>query len=798
VKWYTLAAEQGNADAQYNLGIMYEYGEGVPKDAKSAVKWYTLAAQQGQVESQYYLGAMYERGEGTPKDAKSAVKWYTLAAEQGQVEAQYNLGYLYQNGIGVLDNLKTAMIWYTKAAEQGYAKAQFRLGMLYELGEDSLKDYLRAYMWYNLSSYNGSERASESKVKLSKELTSADIIKAQDMSSRCLESDYADCGRASFEGTSGCAYNNIEECSDETVCHISVVTSNSGKKIWRTPPPLTGDPVNDGKSRLTGNYIAVAKKRGLSCGVDPSSLATTIETKVQKSEGPYIHPECLDFLGPWSKQNEKIIDCSGLDFSKVQEQGNEFGARYGEGKAAAYKYADVDLGFPIDVRLLEVGVSGGGSGLFSTIVLLNRSQKDKTKYEILVRTPSGDRCNDGNKWVSEASADGFIFKSAATPFRLLNPDDTKDWKHWYLGKALRDEASEELKQPIFFNEWEPYEDVTNSAMACFGWIVRKFDYETGFEIIGVELEKGLKPQLEKGSLESCVNNWLVSEAEKGSLRISKEDWLRRLESLKESCRLPLISAVTDATDFNKGQKAFELKDYESALAVWLPLAEQGDAKAQNGLGVMYSSYWISFKDEEKAVKWWALSAKQGYADAQNNLATRYDFGLGVPQDYETAIKWYTLAAEQGNTKAQYNLGDNYSRGHGVTQSHEVAVKWWALAGEKGHIDAMWDLSRAYSQGLGVSQNYKTAVKWYVKLAKRGEFGAQAWLGKMYENGTGIGKDDLRAYMWYHLSDWYNGSEEGSKSGQFSKEDLAKKLTSDQISKAEEMSSLCFNSNYTDC
>lgn len=256
-------------------------------------------------------------------------------------------------------------------------------------------------------------------------------------------------------------------------------------------------------------------------------------TPVIGNKEPYIHPECLDFLGPWSKQDKQFIDCSGLDFSKVQGLGNEFGVRYGEGQAVAYKYADVDLEFPTGMRLLEVGVDGGGSGLFSSIVLLDRDQQDKTKYEILVRTPSGDRCNDGNKWVSEASFDGFIFKSAATPFRLLNPDDTTDWRNWYLAKALMDEAGEELDRPAVFNGWEPYEDVTNSANACFGWIVRKFDYETGFEIIGVELNAGLVANPEDVSLEGCINNWLASEAE--GLLIRKDEWLSRLKKVKSSC-----------------------------------------------------------------------------------------------------------------------------------------------------------------------------------------------------------------------------------------------------------------------
>ena len=121
------------------------------------------------------------------------MKWYTKAAEQGYASAQYNLGVMYANGEGVLENDKTAVKWYTKAAEQGYADAQYNLGVMYDNGEGVLTDNRRAYMWLNLGSYNGSEVASKNKDKIAKQMTPADISKAQDMSSRCLESNYTDC-----------------------------------------------------------------------------------------------------------------------------------------------------------------------------------------------------------------------------------------------------------------------------------------------------------------------------------------------------------------------------------------------------------------------------------------------------------------------------------------------------------------------------------------------------------------------------------------------------------------------------
>ena len=76
-------AEQGHADAQFNLGVMYRNGRGVPQDDKTAVKWYTLAAEQGDAGAQNNLGKMYDIGRGVPQDYKTAVKWFRLAADQG-------------------------------------------------------------------------------------------------------------------------------------------------------------------------------------------------------------------------------------------------------------------------------------------------------------------------------------------------------------------------------------------------------------------------------------------------------------------------------------------------------------------------------------------------------------------------------------------------------------------------------------------------------------------------------------------------------------------------------------------
>ena len=87
--WEPLA-KQGNADAQYNLGVMYEKGQGVPENDKTAVKWYKLAAEQGVADAQTSLGVMYGKGRGVPHDYVRAHMWYNLAASQGDKNATEN------------------------------------------------------------------------------------------------------------------------------------------------------------------------------------------------------------------------------------------------------------------------------------------------------------------------------------------------------------------------------------------------------------------------------------------------------------------------------------------------------------------------------------------------------------------------------------------------------------------------------------------------------------------------------------------------------------------------------------
>ncbi|MDO8369525.1 MAG: cell envelope integrity protein TolA [Candidatus Nitrotoga sp.] len=154
-KWYRLAAAQGNANAPNNLGVIYGKGQGVTQDYAEEVKWYRLAAVRGNVTSQLNLGDLYIKGESVTQDYAEAMKWLRLAAAQGNVSAQNNLGWMYHNGQGVTQDYAEAVRLYRLAAAQGHATSQNNLGNMYYKGQGVVQNYAEAAKWYRLAAIQG-------------------------------------------------------------------------------------------------------------------------------------------------------------------------------------------------------------------------------------------------------------------------------------------------------------------------------------------------------------------------------------------------------------------------------------------------------------------------------------------------------------------------------------------------------------------------------------------------------------------------------------------------------------------
>jgi TPR repeat protein len=155
-------ADQGDADAQFLLGGLYDNGRGVPQDYVEAMSWYRKAADQGHIVAQHCLGWMYREGKGVPQDDAQATEWYRKAVNQRNADAQFNL---------------TAM------ANQGDADAQNHLGVTYRDGEDVPQDYTQAYKWFHLAASRANaedqKEYAENRDAMAKKMTSQQVAEAQ-------------------------------------------------------------------------------------------------------------------------------------------------------------------------------------------------------------------------------------------------------------------------------------------------------------------------------------------------------------------------------------------------------------------------------------------------------------------------------------------------------------------------------------------------------------------------------------------------------------------------------------------
>jgi tetratricopeptide (TPR) repeat protein len=180
---------------------------------------------------------------------------------------------------------------------------------------------------------------------------------------------------------------------------------------------------------------------------------------------------------------------------------------------------------------------------------------------------------------------------------------------------------------------------------------------------------------------------------------------------------PAQPAADDAALIDQGLAAYNNGDHRTALSIWQPIAERGNDRAQNNLGVLYKLGHGVQQDDIEAVKWFRRSAAQGHQMAQYSLGLNYMEGRGVAVDHAEARRLLRLSAEQGYADAQNDLGNLLYNGTNVTNDDAEAVKWFRRAALQGHAQAASNLGLAYAYGRGVLRNPEAAWYWFGQAAE---------------------------------------------------------------------------------
>ena len=194
---YLTLANQNDAKACYNLGLMYQQGDGVSRNMEEAVNWFSKSADLGYKEAQYALASLVFQRQTQSISYQQAVTYYEQAAKQGHVKSQLNLGMLYFRGDVIAQDLPAAVKWISLAASNHNSEAQGYLAQLYQQGAGVEQDTVKAAMWLILATQNEHNHLMNRHSKMlnyvSAQMTEAQKETATQMAAQCKSRQLQGC-----------------------------------------------------------------------------------------------------------------------------------------------------------------------------------------------------------------------------------------------------------------------------------------------------------------------------------------------------------------------------------------------------------------------------------------------------------------------------------------------------------------------------------------------------------------------------------------------------------------------------
>lgn len=207
--------------------------------------------------------------------------------------------------------------------------------------------------------------------------------------------------------------------------------------------------------------------------------------------------------------------------------------------------------------------------------------------------------------------------------------------------------------------------------------------------------------------------------------------------------IPIAGALADA------QAAYNTKDYAKAFAIYLDLANKGDASALGWVALMTQQGQGVTADLPKAIEWYQKAAQAGDAWSMTQLGAFYESGQGMAQNLAEAKRWYEAAAKAGDPGAMRALGYMYARGNGVQSDPNTALRWFRAGADKGDPDCMFETAMAFMYGYGDQKpDVQQGLTWLQAAAKKNHAAAMSQLGDAYTNGNGVKQDYSTALGWY--------------------------------------------------
>ena len=659
-EWFQKGADEGDAWSQYNLGEMYEFGDGVPKNPSEAFRWYQQSAALDFVLAQLKVAAAYLDGIGIAQDRNEALTWNRRAADHGNAEAQYRTGqhfsddftlklfgetgtdpaeaakwYLQAAKQGhvraqiafatmnlmegyVARNISEAIRWYSRAAENGDIYAPLCLGRIYEVGDGVPKDHAEAVRWHLKAAEMG-DTSGENWLNKNDPVTAFQFYQKS-----------AEKGNPWSQAQLGSLY---EEGYGVTKDKIEAVR-------WYQRAAEKGDP--DAQLRLGWMY-----QWGYGVVVNPAVIHQLVVDS----------PEAFKLFLSAAKQGQKSACCT---LGWMYDIGS--GIEKNSSEASRWYLKAAELGH--NVAQYEMG------------------QRYRTGRDV------GKNLSEAVRWYRKAAEQGNDKAQIALGQSYRRGEgvslDAAEAARWYLKAA---------------------EQGNGSAQNNLGWM---YDSGTGVEKSHLRAVQWYRKAAEQGNAEAQSNlagKYALGDGVVRDLQTSARWYLEAANKGNAVAQAKIGSAYEDGIGI--------AKDWKEGLKWYRKSAVQGNAIAQFCIGKLYISGKGVVKDDREAVRWYRMAAESGYDVAQYYLGTCYSMGIGLEKDPIQAIFWTRKAAEMGNVIAQTNMGVIYEND---LQDQNEAVRWYRKAAEQGGAEGQANLGRKFTEGEGVTKNFVLAYKWLL-LAK---------------------------------------------------------------------------------
>ncbi len=618
-------AEQGNANAQAELGYRYHQGEGVAQDYAEARKWYQRAAKLGHRDAQYNLAVLHAFGEGVPQDHQQAFHWYQRAAEQNHPQAQYSLGLSYLHGEGVAQNPKHAAEWFQKAAERGYGRAQVFLASLYHTGNGVEKNYERAAHWYRKAAVRGNAVAQYN-----------------------LGSLYSSGEGVPQDTTEAIKWLRLSAAQEYPLAQDELKVIEKGVASPRQPADT--DAPDTAKAHPKPGFFA--RFFGTTATPDDSGVV-------------YATPQQIDDA---EKQITKTTpDDSGIVYATSQQI-----------DAAA---PATEPGF--FARLFGTTATPDDSGIvYATPQQIDDAEKQTAKAPpddsgIVYATPQpiADAA-PATEIKAKTTAPGFFAQLFGT---TTTPDDSgvvyatpqqiddaeKQAAKTLTGEMVGIAELQDTQQPGFFAQFLDEHTIADDSGIVYATPQPIADAAPATETQAKTTAPGFFAQL-FGTTATPDDSGVVY-ATPQQIDDAEKQAAKTPPAVADSDSIPAPDSATDAPE--PAIKSYTVDDQDRRATV-TPLEDE--------------SVLIDQANDFAGLQPYAVA---GHAEAQYRLGDWYHHGKNVKRNQVQAFLWYRRAAEQDHVDAQYALANLYLTGDGVRQNDLLARQWFEKAAAQGHADA---------------------------------------------------------------------------------------------------------------